>query len=214
MTTDDLALAQLVAAATYGQLSGYSLTAALVRLAPDIAVAEELARLSAREYAEYQVLRAHLDELTDLPEGLLARQRPAFDDFFANAAERWDQGCAVLAFGWPIANDFLSMLSPRLPEPTRAVFEQVVAHQDVESFALAQLGAVVATPEDRHRIRVVVKELLGLALAGYQQVMQDTDALEILLEDAQDGVATRELAIDVLANHRRRLAELGIEDPD
>ncbi len=214
MSQDDMALAQLVAAATYGQLAGFSLTAALVRIAPDIAVAEELARLSAREYAEYEVLRTHLDELTDLPEGLLARQRPAFDDFFANAAEQWDQGCAVLAFGWAIANDFLTMLSPRLPEATREVFGQVVAHQDVEAFALDQLAEVVASSEDRQRIRVIVKELLGLALAGYQQVMHDTDALEILLEDGDDGVATRELAIDILANHRRRLAALGIDDPD
>ena len=40
MTQDRLALAQLVAAATYGQLAGFSLTAALVRSAPDVAVAE------------------------------------------------------------------------------------------------------------------------------------------------------------------------------
>lgn len=215
MSQDDLALAQLVAAATYGQLAGFSLTAALVRLAPDIEVAEELARLSSREYAEYEVLRTHLDELTDLPEGLLARQRPAFDDFFAGAGHQWDHGCAALAFGWAIANDFLTMMSPHLPEPTRDVFAQVVAHQDVESFALEQLQPIVAVPEDRDRLRAFVQEMLGLALAGYQRVMHDTDALEILLEDdADEGVATRELAIDILANHRRRLAALGIDDPD
>ncbi|HKJ56720.1 MAG TPA: ferritin-like fold-containing protein [Nitriliruptoraceae bacterium] len=215
MSQDDLALAQLVAAATYGQLAGFSLTAALVRLAPDIEVAEELARLSSREYAEYEVLRTHLDELTDLPEGLLARQRPAFDEFFAGAGQQWDHGCATLAFGWAIANDFLTMLSPRLPEPTRHVFAQVVAHQEVESFALEQLQPIVAVPEDRDRLRAFVQEMLGLALAGYQRVMHDTDALQILLDDdADEGVATRELAIDILANHRRRLAALGIDDPD
>jgi hypothetical protein len=216
MSDDDLALAQFVAAATYGQLAGYSLAAGMVGMSPDVSVAEELARLSAREYEEYRILREHLDELTDLPEGLLARQRPVFDEFFDGAIDHgWDHACAALAFGWSIANDFLTMMSPRLPEQTRDVIARVTTHQDIEEFALAQLREVVASEEDRERMRGIVSELLGKALAGYQRAMQDTDALAVLLEDHDEpDVATRQLAIDILANHRRRLAELGIDDPD
>lgn len=214
MSESDLALAQFVAAATYGQLAGYSLTSSMIAMAPDIAVSDELARLADREYDEYVVLRGHLDELTDLSEGLLDRQRPVFDDFFAGATDSWDRGCATLAFGWAIANDFLKMLAPRLPAATRDVVDKVVSHQHVERFAIQQLQAVVITDQDRQRMRGIVSDLLGRALSGYQQAMQDTDALEVLLDDEERGVATRELAIDILANHRRRLAALGIDDPD
>lgn len=216
MSDEDLALAQFVASAAYGQLAGYGLTAAMITMSPDITVAEELARLSAVEYEEYLVLRRHLDDLTDLPEGLLARQRPVFDDFFEGATDHgWDCACAALAFGWSIANDFLTMMSPRLPQATQDVIARVSTHQAVEEFALAQLREVVVSDEDRDRMRRIVSDLLGKALAGYQRAMQETDALAVLLEGTDEpDVATRQLAIDILANHRRRLAELGIDDPD
>lgn len=214
MSEADLALAQFVAASTYGQLAGYSLTSSMIAMAPDIVASEELARLADREYDEYVILRTHLDELTDLAEGLLDRQRLVFDEFFAGATDRWETGLATLAFGWAIANDFLKMLAPRLPTATRDILAEVVSHQDVEPFAMQQLQAVVVTDQDRERMRAIVAELLGRALRGYQQAMQDTDALEVLLDDEERGVATRELAIDILANHRRRMAALGIDDPD
>lgn len=216
MSTDDLALAQLIAAAAWGQLAGAALTAAVVPLSPDVQVAEELADLADREYDRWRVIRGHLATLTDLPEALLTRQRPLFDEFFEGATDHgWEHACAVLAFGWSIANDFLHEIAPSLPERTRVVLDEIADNHDVERFALAQLRERVTTAEDRERMRAIVADLLGRALAGFQRAMQDTDALEVLLDsDAQPGVASRQFAIDLLSRHRSRLAELGIDDPD
>lgn len=217
MTNDDLALAQLVAAATSGQLAGYAVAAGLIPASPDVQSAERLAHLSRSEFDDWVRLRSHLGELTDLPDGLLTRQRPLFDEFFAGATEHgWEHGCTALAFGWSIANDFLTRIAPRLPDETRNLVEQVCASREVERFALAQLQGMVTTDGDRERIRGIVAELLGRALAGFQRAMQDTDALEVLLDADDDapGVASRQFAVDLLASHRARLSALGIDDPD
>lgn len=231
MTTGDLALAQLVAVATSGQLAGYSLTAGMIALSPDIATAERMAELSRREYDEWRAMRAHLAELTDLPEGLLLHQRPLFDDFFAGATDHgWEHACAALAFGWSIANDFLDKISRRLPEPTRGMIREASNRRDVEVFALEQLRHTVRTEQDRERMRGIVAQLLGKALAGFQRAMQETDALEVLLAgddvagdgvpvddelgNEEPGVASRQFAVEILSRHRARLAQLGIDDPD
>ena len=214
--TDDLAVGELVAALTYGQLEAYSVAASAIVLAPDVAAAEELARTAQGEYEEYRRLRSDLDELTDLPHALLERRRRDFDAFFEDATSHgWDHACAVLAFGWSIARDFLTMVAPRLPDDTRAVVDSIVVGRDTERFALDQLRTRITTDEQREEMRSRVATLVGRALAGYQEAIGDSDALAIVLGDeSAGGDELRRLAVDVMANHHRRLAALGIDEPE
>lgn len=216
MAVDDLAVGELVAAITWGQLEAYAAAVSAVVLAPDVADAEELARMSRAEYDEYRRLRDHLDELTDLPEALLERRRGDFHAFFEGATDHgWDHACAVLAFGWSVARDFLTMIAPRLPEATRAVVEAVVVDRDIQRFALDQLRGRITGPEQRARMRSTIATLVGRALAGYQEAVGDSDALAIVLGDeSAGGDEARRLAIDIMANHHRRLAALGIDEPE
>jgi hypothetical protein len=209
----DLALVQLVGAVAYGQLRAWSAAAASVPAAPDVATSEQLAELTGRSWDLWRAWRAHLDTLTDLPTAVVERQRGAFDDFFAGGGDDWEHACIVLAFSWPIAQDFTARLAPRLPSPTRELALELAAGDDgVADFALGQLAVSVHDDADRDRVRSRVAELVGRALAGYQRAVLDTDALEVLLDDGGDE-GTRRLAIDVMASHHRRLAALGLDDP-
>lgn len=208
-----LAQVQLVGALTYGQLRAWSAAAAAVPLAPDVRTSEQLARLTVRGHELWATLRAHLGTLTDLPDAVLERQREAFDDFFADVASTdWEHACTVLAFGWPIARDFADLVASNLAGPTGDLLAELAASNDgVEAFALDQLRTMAT--DDVERLRARAGEVVGSALTNYQRAVADSDALDVLLE-ATDPGTVRRLAIDVWARHHRRLAALGIDDPE
>lgn len=209
------AVVQLVGALAYGQLRAWSAAAAAVHLAPDVRTSEDLALRTGHEYALWRTWREHLDSLTDRPEAVMEQQREAFDDFFATVAEGdWEQACTVLAFAWPIAHDFAAMLAPSLPGATgRLAAELGAGGAQVSSFALDQLRDAMVDDDDVDRIRELAAAVVGNALGNYQQVVNDSTALDVLLSGTGPGDARR-LAIDVWANHHRRLAALGIDDPE
>ncbi len=210
-----LAVAQLVGALAYGQLRAWVAAVAAVPLAPDVRTSEELARRTARAHELWRSWRDHLDTLTDLPEPVLEHQRQAFDDFFGDLATgTWEEVCTDLAFAWPIAHDFAGMLAPHLEGSTRRLAEDLAAGDDrVAAFALAELRRGMHTDEDVERVRARSAEVVGRALTNYQRVVTDSDALEVLLAGS-DPAEVRRLAIDVMGNHHRRLAALGIDDPE
>lgn len=210
-----LAVVQLVGAFAYGQLRAWSAAASAVPLAPDVRTSEELATCTVRAHELWREWRDHLDTLTDLPDAVLERQREAFDDFFGDlAAGDWEQACTVLAFAWPIAHDFAALLVPHLEGATRDLVDQLSTGEDrVAEFALAQLRQAMVTDDDVDRIRARAAEVVGHALTNYQRVVADSNALDVLLAASGPG-DVRRLAIDVWANHHRRLAALGIDDPE
>ncbi len=210
-----LAVVQLVGAFAYGQLRAWSAAASAVPLAPDVRTSEELATRTVRAHELWRDWRDHLDTLTDLPDAVLERQREAFDDFFGDlVAGDWEQACTVLAFAWPIAHDFGALLVPHLDGATRDLVEQLSAGEDrVAEFALVQLRRAMVTDDDVDRIRARAAEVVGHALTSYQRVVADSNALDVLLS-ASGPDDVRRLAIDVWANHHRRLAALGIDDPE
>lgn len=210
----ELAVVEFVGALAYGQLRAWTAAVAAVPLAPDVRTSEELARRTAAGHELWLAWRGHLDTLTDLPGPVLERQREAFDAFFGELASgTWEEACTDLAFAWPIAHDFAALLVPHVDGATRALVERLSTGDDrVAEFALDQLRDMITTDEDVERVRARSAEVVGRALTNYQRAVADSDALDVLLQ-ATDPGDVRRLAIDVMANHHRRLAALGIDDP-
>lgn len=226
MDTDRrLAEAQLFGALAYGQLCAHAVTAAATLAAPDLERAERMVAFARAELAGYERLRAHVDTLTDLGPNLLERQKPAFDEFFGAVPNgRWVDVMAFFAFALPLAADFARAVAPTL-DPTssevllatlagREAFEQF-AHDEVHAHLDA--GGEHATAE----LRSVVAELLGRALTGFQAVVADSDALEVLMRpqlaeaadpDAVGADRAKGVAMAVLDAHRRRMHAIGLDD--
>lgn len=214
-----LATAELVGALTYGQLRAFQVTASAVRLAPTIALADELAAFAVREHERYTALREHLHSLTELADRVMERQRPRFDAFFDQLdLDDWVAACAFFAMGLPIAADFVRAIAPAVDEQTGSVLTTALADRaPFEQFALGQVGAALAEArdEDIERLRHLVAGTIGRGLTGYQASVADTDALRVLLasdETNLDEGDVTTLAIEVLHAHRARMVALGLDE--
>ena len=219
----ELATVELLGALAYGQLRSFELTSRAIRYAPDAQVADELADFALREHAGYALLRDHLRGRTDLAGGVMDRQKPHFDAYFDRVAlDDWFSACTVLALGLPLAADFARAIAPTLDEETGMVVVGALADRGpFERFAIDHLRGQLVDDEHRERARRLVADLLGRALTGFQGVISDTDALKILLESgvgAEEGESTegrvKRLAMSIMAGHRERVIDLGLEDLD
>ncbi len=215
----ELATVELLGALAYGQLRSFEVTAHAVRHAPDARTADQLAQLAEREYAGYVRLRDHLAARTDLAAAVMDRQKPHFDAYFDRIRlTDWFDACTFFALGLPIAADFGRELVPSLDEATAEVVVSTLADRaPFERFATDQLRPLLAEEADRERARHLVADLLGRALTGFQGVVSDTDALKVLLaagEDASGESRVKRLAVSVMAGHRHRTVELGLEGVD
>jgi len=211
----DLAVAELLGVLAYGQLRSFSAMSTAVRHAPDARSADRVATFARREHDAYEALRGRLGELTDLPEAAMDRQKALFDAFFDRAPlDDWFGASVFFAFGIPLARDFARTVVPLLDAGSAEVLVRTLdAREEAEAAALALLRTQLGDAAARRRARGLVADLLGRALTAFQQGAERTDALRVLFEGAgSEGDRVRELAMDLLARHRARLVELGLED--
>lgn len=217
----ELATVELLGALAYGQLRSFAATARLVALAPDARTADLAADAAAHEHESYRRLRDHLEARTRLAAAVMDRQKPRFDAFFDRAPlDDWLGACVFFALGLPIAADFAREIAPALDEDTaRTVTEVLAGRSTFEQAAIDRLAAQLDDDGARERARELVADLLGRALTSFQGVVEDTDALDVLLaadtgtgETAEQRV--KRLAMTLLDGHRRRVVGLGLEDLD
>jgi hypothetical protein len=219
----DLATVELLGALAYGQLRSFSAMSSAVRFAPDARAADRIAGLARREHAAYELLHEHLATLTELPTAAMDRQKDLFDRFFARAPlDDWFGATVFFAFGIPLAHDFMRVVVARLsPASAEVVLRTLEGRAEVEDAAVAFLRAQLADDTLRARARALVADLLGQALTAFQQAVNDSDALGVLVArpadaggdpDARADDEVRRLAMELLAAHRARVVALGLED--
>lgn len=219
----ELATVELLGALAYGQLRSFELTSRAIRHAPDAQIADELGDFALREHGGYALLRDFLRQRTDLAGAVMDRQKPHFDAYFDRVPmEDWFSACAFFALGLPLAADFARGIAPTLDEETGMVVVGALADRaPFEEFARDHLREQLVDDERRDQARHLVADLLGRALTGFQGVISDTDALKVLLENPSDGPPgestegrVKRLAMSVMAGHRQRVLDLGVEDLD
>jgi hypothetical protein len=211
----ELAVAEVLGVLAYGQLRSFAAMSSAVRHAPDARSADRVATFARREHDAYEALRGRLGELTDLPEAAMDRQKVLFDAFFDQAPlGDWFGASVFFAFGIPLARDFARTLVPLLDTRSAEVLVRTLDDRgEAEAAALALLRTQLGDEGARRRARGLVADLLGRALTAFQQGSASTDALRVLFDaPGAAGDRARELAMDLLARHRGRLVELGLED--
>ncbi len=210
----DLAVVEVLGVLAYGQLRSFAAMSSAVRLAPDARSADRVATFARREHDAYEALRGRLDELTDLPEAAMDRQKALFDAFFDRAPlGDWFSASVFFAFGIPLARDFGRTVVPLLDTRSAEVLVATLdAREEAEAAALALLRTQLGDEAARRRARTLVADLLGRALTAFQQASASTDALMVLLAGDGSEDRARDLALDLLARHRQRLIGLGLED--
>lgn len=214
-----LALVQVLGALTYGQLRAFAVCARATVRAPSARLADELADFAEQELASYRLLRRRLADLTDLGDAAIDRQRGPFDEFFDGAdLADWPSLATLFAIGLPLSSDFVATIVPHVDDErtAEALRRALTSRDEFETWATGQLRQHLdADPAHHGEIGHKVADLAGRMLTSFQRVIQETDALEVLLGgEAEPEAAVRRLAVDVLASHRRRMVDLGLEDDD
>lgn len=215
-----LATVELVGALAYAQLRAFQITAHAIRSAPDVRSADRVAEFAVREHRAYIRLRDRLQELTDLSEPPMDRQKDRIDAFFDGLAiDSWVDACTFFGIGLPMAADFARAVAPALDDETAAAVVEALAERDAfERFALEEVNALIERqPEQRDHIRRLAAEVTGSALTEFQGAITDTDALEVLLQQLEENAGQdvlRHTAISLLEQHRRRMAAIGLDTPE
>jgi hypothetical protein len=215
-----LATAELLGALVYGQMRAFAAAARVVPLAPSLREADTMVRFSERERERYRALRDRLGELTDLPEGVVERQRGAFDRYFESLPlDSWLGALVFLAVGLPVAADFARAVAPTVDERTaEVILESLTLRDEIEEFATSALRTQLDDPAVAEQARSLVADVVGHALTSFTGALGETDALQQLFAEHAEEHGTepdqivKRTALSVLEQHRRRMHALGLDD--
>ncbi|HYH27737.1 MAG TPA: ferritin-like fold-containing protein [Actinomycetota bacterium] len=206
------AVAEILAALSYGERLAERRARENVRLAPDDLRRKRQESVADRERENSEVLSARLDELggSELEE----RFAPFFDSFF----ERTEPGDWLEAQAWhyigdALVRDFADILQPALDTVTSAVVREALGERDEqEIFALDEVTKLSSDdPRANERVAAYARRVIGEALTQTRRALDATQALEHLLGT---GEGEKRALLDLLQRHRERMDRLGIEEVD
>lgn len=206
---DPRAVAEVLAALSYGERRAQRRAWDTVGLAPDAQAREQQQHIAEREGRNLELLEARLDEIgsRDLEEQF----RPFFDGFFeATGPEDWVEAQTFHYVGDSLVSDFADVLMRTLDRVTAQVVGTSLCERDEQdAFALDQITrALQEDPAARERVAAYARKVVGEALTHTRRALDATEALEELL-GGEEGV--KRVLLDMLDHHRRRLDRLGIE---
>lgn len=214
------ATVELIGALTYAQLRAFEVTAAAIRFAPDVRMADRIAGFAAREHEAYRTLRDRLDHLTDLPEPAMNRMARRIDAFFDTLpVDDWVSSCTFFAIGLPMAADFARAVAPALDEESAEAVLRALGERDAfAAYAIEEVSDAIGEDEARReRVRRLAAEVTGSAFTVFQGAATDTDALLVLLAQLEENVGDdvlRQTTVSLLEQHRRRMHAIGVDTPD
>jgi hypothetical protein len=206
------AVAEVVAALTYGQRLAGRRAAEAAALAPDAETRARQEGIAARERENLALLEARLGEV-----GGGEREdcfAPFFDAFFERTTPSdWIEAQTFFYVGDALVAEFAEALMRQLdPVSSEVVRRALCDRDDQDAFALDQLKAALADdPAETERVASFARRVAGEALTQTRRALDQSPALSEVLGDEE---AQKRILLDLLDRHRRRLDRLGIEPVD
>jgi hypothetical protein len=207
------AVADLLGALAYAELSAFDRLAEDARLAPTLTGRALLARMAAAEIAHYQQLSARLTELGVDPAAAMAPFVSALDTFHESTRpSTWLEGLVKAYVGDGLATDFYREIAGFLPEPDRSLVLGVLADTGYADFAVGEVRAAIAA--DRKvagRLALWGRRLVGEAMTRSQAVIAENDRLaELIVAGTGDIAGIGRLIERITAAHTERMGALGL----
>ncbi|HEV7726338.1 MAG: uncharacterized protein JWQ26_304 [Modestobacter sp.] len=210
---DQRAVVELLGVLAYAELTAFDRLAEDARLAPTLEGRAALARMAAAEVAHHGRVTARLQELGVTPaEAMLPFVAPldAFHD--GTRASTWLEGLVKAYVGDGLATDFYREVAAFLPQPDRALVEEVLADTGYADFAVREVRAAIAS--DRAvagRLALWARRLVGEALTQSQAVIADHDDLaELIITGTGDLTGVGGLLKRITTAHSARMQALGL----
>jgi hypothetical protein len=212
-TVDERAVPDLLGALAYAELTAFDRLAEDARLAPTLDGRAALARMAAAEVAHHSRLTARLRELGVDPAAAMAPFVVHLDAFHdSTRASTWLEGLVKAYVGDGLATDFYREVAAFLPQPDRALVEEVLADTGYADFAVREVRAAIAA--DRKvagRLALWARRLVGEALTQSQAVIAEHDRLaELIIAGTGDLAGVGQLLQRITAAHGARMRSLGL----
>jgi hypothetical protein len=210
---DQRAVTELLGALAYAELTAFDRLAEDARLAPTLDGRAALARMAAAEVGHHNRLTARLAELGVEPAAAMAPFVSPLDAFHdGTRASTWLEGLVKAYVGDGLATDFYREVAAFLPQPDRALVEDVLADTGHADFAVREVRAAIAS--DRAvagRLALWARRLVGEALTQSQAVIAEHDRLaELIMGGTGNLAGVAELLRRITDAHGDRMRALGL----
>jgi hypothetical protein len=212
-TVDERAVPELLGVLAYAELTAFDRLAEDARLAPTLDGRAALARMAAAEVAHLGRLSERLRELGVEPAAAMAPFVVPLDAFHdSTRASTWLEGLVKAYVGDGLAADFYREVAAFLPQPDRALVEEVLADTGYADFAVREVRAAIAA--DRAvagRLALWARRLVGEALTQSQAVIAENERLaELIIGGTGDLAGVGQLLQRITTAHSDRMRALGL----
>jgi tRNA-(MS[2]IO[6]A)-hydroxylase MiaE-like protein len=210
---DQRAVVELLGVLAYAELTAFDRLAEDARLAPTLDGRAALARMAAAEVAHHGRVTARLHELGVEPATAMAPFVTPLDAFHdGTRASTWLEGLVKAYVGDGLATDFYREVAAFLPQPDRALVEEVLADTGHADFAVREVRAAIAA--DRAvagRLALWARRLVGEALTQSQAVIAEHDDLaQLIIAGTGDLTGVGQLLERITTAHTARMRALGL----
>jgi rubrerythrin len=210
---DQRAVTELLGALAYAELTAFDRLAEDARLAPTLDGRALLARMAAAEVGHHGRLTDRLRELGVDPATAMEPFVAPLDAFHdGTRASTWLEGLIKAYVGDGLATDFYREVAAFLPQPDRALVEEVLADTGHAEFAVREVRAAIAADRSvAGRLALWGRRLVGEALTQSQAVIAEHDQLaELIMTGTGDLAGVGELMKRITAGHSARMQALGL----
>ncbi|MCZ2822268.1 ferritin-like fold-containing protein [Modestobacter sp. VKM Ac-2977] len=212
-TAGQPAVIDLLGVLAYAELTAFDRLAEDARLAPTLEGRAALAQMAAAQIEHHTRLTQRLRELgVDVAQAMtpFVAALDAFHD--GTRASTWLEGLVKAYVGDGLATDFYREVAAFLPQPDRALVEEVLDDTGHADFALREVrAAIAADPTLGGRLALWARRLVGEALTQSQAVIAEHDQLaDLLIAGTGDLTGVARLLQRLTAAHSVRMQALGL----
>lgn len=210
---DHPGIADLFAVLAYGEISAFYRLAEEAQLSPTLRGKVAVAKMAAAEMNHFKTLEGALSERgVDVFDAMAPFVR-ALDAYHASTGpSTWLESMVKFHVGDGIAADFYREISGAFAPEVSVIVRDVLAETGHSEFVIEEVrSAVAVSRQDRDRLTLWGRRLLGEAITQAQYVMAQRDDLTALVITATGGLNNVMSLFDRMQDaHAQRMAVLGL----
>ena len=213
VSADHPGINELFALLAYGEVAAFYRLTDEARMAPDLSGRINMAQMAAAEMGHYGLLREALQQRGVDVQDAMAAYAPVLESYHSQTIpSTWLEALVKTYIGDALAADFYLEIADALPEEVAGVVRGVLAETGNSQFVVSEVrAAVTASQQQRHRLALWSRRLLGEAITQAQYVLAERDELVDLVVSGTDGLGhLAEFFERLQRTHADRMAELGL----